>query len=92
MGEEKNKQDFIKFLIYAHSSVDETRDHLEVLFETKSLEDKDKFIEIKSNLDVLARKLYRFIQLVSESHKKIRSVCCVSCLLNHTSCSSASSE
>jgi four helix bundle protein len=35
-GRRRYKQDFIRFLIYAHSSVDETRDHLEILFETKS--------------------------------------------------------
>ncbi|HKK44690.1 MAG TPA: four helix bundle protein, partial [Balneolaceae bacterium] len=27
-GRRRYKQDYIKFLIYAHSSVDETRDHL----------------------------------------------------------------
>jgi four helix bundle protein len=28
-GRRKYKQDFLKFLIYAHASIDETRDHLE---------------------------------------------------------------
>lgn len=42
-GRRRYKQDFIRFLIYTHSSVDETRDHLEVLFETKSLKNKETF-------------------------------------------------
>jgi len=33
-GRRRYKLDFIRFLVYAHSSVDETRDHLETLFET----------------------------------------------------------
>jgi len=39
-GRRNYKQDFIKFLIYALSSNDETIDHLETLFETKSLKDE----------------------------------------------------
>jgi four helix bundle protein len=31
------KQDFIRFLKYAHASCDETIDHLEILYQTKSL-------------------------------------------------------
>ena len=38
-GRRRYKADFIKFLIYALSSNDETNDHLETLFETGSLLD-----------------------------------------------------
>ncbi len=38
-GRRSYKQDFIHFLIFAHASLDETIDHLETLFKTKSLRD-----------------------------------------------------
>jgi four helix bundle protein len=36
-GRRRYKQEFIRFLIFAHASCDETIDHLETLFETGSL-------------------------------------------------------
>jgi len=45
-GRKRYKADFIRFLVYAHSSVDETRDHLDTLFETGSLTDKKVYIRI----------------------------------------------
>lgn len=68
-GRRRYKQDFIRFLIYAHSSVDETRDHLETLYETKSLTDTDVFDKLSGKLNVLGKKLYQFIQSVERSHK-----------------------
>ena len=67
-GRRRYKQDFIKFLIYAHSSVDETRDHLETLMETNSLNDEEVFQRLLKKLNVLGRKLYKFIQAVENSH------------------------
>ncbi|MDX1585422.1 MAG: four helix bundle protein [Balneolaceae bacterium] len=68
-GRRRYKQDFIKFLIYAHSSVDETRDHIETLYETKSLTDEEVYKEISNKLDLLGKKLYQFIQSVETNHK-----------------------
>jgi four helix bundle protein len=68
-GRRRYKKDFIKFLIYAHSSVDETRDHLEVLYETKSLTKQSAFTDLSQNLNTLGKKLYQFIQSVEENHK-----------------------
>ena len=34
-GRKRYKQDYIKFLVYAHASWDETKEHLRYLFETK---------------------------------------------------------
>nr|WP_282958246.1 four helix bundle protein [Halalkalibaculum roseum] len=68
-GRRRYKQDFIKFLIYAHSSVDETRDHIETLYETKSLADEEVYKEISIKLDLLGKKLYQFIQSVETNHK-----------------------
>lgn len=45
-GRRRYKADFIRFLVYAHSSTDETRDHLETLYETKSLTDKNDYERI----------------------------------------------
>jgi four helix bundle protein len=67
-GRRRYKQDFIRFLIYAHSSVDETRDHLEVLFETKSLKNKETFTKVSKMLDMLGKKLYLFIKSVENNH------------------------
>lgn len=38
-GRKRYKNDFIKFLIYAHAERDETVVHLDFLFETRSLQE-----------------------------------------------------
>ncbi|HMB41779.1 MAG TPA: four helix bundle protein, partial [Balneolaceae bacterium] len=48
-GRRRYKSDFIKFLVFAHSSTDETRDHLDTLFETGSLIDKKYLRKNRSN-------------------------------------------
>jgi four helix bundle protein len=63
-GRKRYRQDYIKFLIYAHSSCDETKEHLEYLFETKSLDDKEIFKDLMEKLDKLSKKLNKFIQAV----------------------------
>ena len=63
-GRRRYKSDYIKFLIYAHSSVDETRDHLETLFETGSLTDETKFYQISNHLDQTGKMLYKFIRSI----------------------------
>lgn len=67
-GRRRFKKDYIRFLIYAHSSVDETRDHLETLHETGSLKDQVVFKNILERLNVLGRKLYKFIESVENQH------------------------
>jgi four helix bundle protein len=67
-GRRRYKRDFIKFLIYAHSSVDETRDHLETLRETNSLNDEEVFQNLSQKLKVLGKKLYKFIEAVENNH------------------------
>jgi len=63
-GRRMYKSDFVRFLIYAHSSVDETRDHLETLFETESLIDKELFDQISQKIDQTGKMIYRYIQSV----------------------------
>lgn len=67
-GRRRYKQDFIKFLIYAHSSVDETRDHLETLMETNSLNDEEVFHRLLQKLNTLGKKLYKFIEAIENRH------------------------
>lgn len=50
-GRRRYTSDFIRFLVYANSSMDETRDHLETLIETGSLTDKKSFKRISDKLD-----------------------------------------
>ncbi len=67
-GRRRYKNEFIKFLVYAQASNDETIDHLETLFETGSLTDEAIFKSIKEKLDLLGRKLNRFLQTVEQEH------------------------
>lgn len=68
-GRRTYKQEFLKHLIYAIGSRDETVDHLETLFEVKSLSDKEKYDKIHAKLDILGKKLSHFYQGVNINHK-----------------------
>ena len=67
-GRRRYKQDFIRFLTYSIASNDETMDHLETLFETKSLTDKELYDSLRNRVDLLGRKLNLFIQSVEAEH------------------------
>jgi four helix bundle protein len=67
-GRRRYKQEFIRFLIYAMSSCSETTDHLETLYETKSLSDETKYRNLYEKLNVLGKKLNIFIQSVEKGH------------------------
>ena len=67
-GRRNYKQDFIKFLIFALSSNDESIDHLETLYETKSLQDENLYNNLKEKLDKLGRMLNNFIQSIEHQH------------------------
>ena len=71
-GRRYYKQDFIRFLMYAHASCDETIDHLEILYETKSLKDDELFNNLNIKLNELESKINRFIQTVSKSHLSVK--------------------
>jgi four helix bundle protein len=68
-GRRKYKQDWIKFIIYALSSNDETMDHLENLWDTKSLIDEVVYTSIKNRVEILGRMLNKFLQAVELEHK-----------------------
>jgi four helix bundle protein len=69
-GRRRYKQDFIRFLTYAHASCDETIDHLEMLHETESLRNTPLFEKLHLQLDQLGGKLNRFIGSVEAQHNE----------------------
>ena len=68
-GRRKYKNDYIRFVIYALSSNDETLDHLEVLYETKSLTNKEAYISMHSKVSELGRMLNGFLQSLEKNHR-----------------------
>ena len=64
------KAEYLKFLVYALASNDESRDHLETLFETNSLNDKLLYSQIHEKIDRLGRMLHDFYQGVERGHKE----------------------
>lgn len=61
-GRRRYKADFIRFMVYAHSSFDETRDHLE----TGSYNDQTKFKNMSEKLDQTGRMIYKYIQSIEK--------------------------
>jgi len=68
-GRRRYTQEYLRFLTYAIASNDETIDHLETLFETKSFTDYNWYHELHDRLEVLGKKLNRFIQSVTKGHQ-----------------------
>jgi four helix bundle protein len=66
-GRRKYVAEYIRFLIIAQASNDETIDHLEMLFETKSITDQAVYNNIHERLQILGRKLNNFIKAVENS-------------------------
>ena len=54
------KQEFIRFIIFAIASNDETMDHLETLFETHSLTNQILYEDLKNNISLLGKKAVYF--------------------------------
>ena len=58
-GRKLYQQEYIKFMTYAIASCDESKEHLEILFETKSLKDESKFTYFLKDYQNLGKKLFR---------------------------------
>ncbi|MGR3319649.1 MAG: four helix bundle protein [Candidatus Anammoxibacter sp.] len=71
-GRRRYKQEFIRFLTYSIASNDETLDHLETLYETESLKNKEIYDKLHDRLTILGKKLNRFIQSVEIEHKSAK--------------------
>ena len=63
-GRRKYQNDYLRFLTYSHASVDETRDHLETLFETGSLKDEMIFNDLCKRVDLIGKMLYKLIKRI----------------------------
>src|SRR5687768_2362030 len=65
-GRKMYKADFIRYLVFSLGSNDETIDHLENLFKTKSLQDEQLYNLIHSKLETLGKKINLFIKGVEK--------------------------
>lgn len=72
-GRRRYKLDFIRFLTFSLASCDETADHIDTLFETGSLTDKQKYEYLRNGYDHLGRMINRFISTVGQSHNSGKS-------------------
>ena len=66
-GRKRYKADFIKYLIYAQAECDETIVHLDFLFETESLKDKNKYDDLRGRYDLLSKRINKFTQWVEDN-------------------------
>ena len=68
-GRRRYKQDYLRFIVYALASCDETRVHLDMLHQTGSLSDATHQ-HFSEEYDVLGKKLNRFLQGIIQHHKE----------------------
>jgi four helix bundle protein len=61
-GRKRYKAGFIKFLVYALESNDETIDHPENLYKTNSLQDEELFNYLHAQLETPGKKINLFIK------------------------------
>lgn len=71
-GRRRYKNECIRLLVYAQASNDETADHLEILSETGSLKNELLLCRLKEKLDILGRKINKFIQAVESGHLSVK--------------------
>ena len=71
-GRRRYKADFIKFIIYALSSNDETIDHLETLYETESIKDENIYTALHERIELLGKKMNNFLQAVENGHNEYK--------------------
>ena len=65
-GRKIYKAEFMKFLIYSRAYNDETRDHLETLYNTKSLTNQQKYQQLHDRIDLLGMKLKNYYEWVDK--------------------------
>lgn len=66
-GRKQYQQEYIKFITYALASCDETKEHLEMLFETGSLTEAGLFEDLLGQYKNLGKKLYCFRESIKNS-------------------------
>lgn len=67
-GRRRYKQEYIRFIIFALSSNDETIDHLETLYETGSLTNQPLYEDLHKRLNILGIKINNFLKSVQKNH------------------------
>lgn len=65
-GRRRYEKDYIRFIIYSLSSNDETIDHLETLYETGSLKNKEQYENLHLRLNKLGIKINNFLQYLDK--------------------------
>ena len=68
-GRRRYKQEYIRFLTFAIASNDETLDHLENLYETKSLKDRELYENLHDRIEILGKKINNFIKSIERDLK-----------------------
>ena len=68
-GRKQYQREYMKYLTYALAPCDETKEHLELLFETGSLPRKGLFDFLLTHYEELGKKLYRFREAVKKDLK-----------------------
>ena len=67
-GRKIYKSEYLKFLVYSLASNDETKDHLENLYNTKSLQDHDLFNMLHENNERLGKKIRNYYNWVEQNY------------------------
>ena len=68
-GRRRYKNDYIKFLVYALASCDETRVHLDLLHKTNELPQK-QYDYYTEQYIILGKQLNKFLQSIIKSHQE----------------------
>ena len=68
-GRHHYRQEYVKHLTYALASCDETKEHLQLLADTRSLSDENLFHALMTRYEELGRKIYRFRLAVVQASK-----------------------
>ncbi len=68
-GRKQYQQEYIKNITYAIASCDETKEHLELLFKTGSLDKEVTFKYLLEKYEELGKRLYRFRETLVNSLK-----------------------
>ena len=67
-GRKRYKGDFLKFLVYAHASCDETKNHFEKISVLYPEHVKNN-LDLKKEYDLLGSKIFSFIRYVEKNWK-----------------------
>jgi four helix bundle protein len=65
-GRKRYKADYVRFLVYAQASNDETINHLETLYETNSLTDSIRYFQLRQQAIQLGKMINTFIGVVEK--------------------------